>query len=391
MKAREIKQGIHWVGALDWERRLFDELIPLPDGTTYNAYIVRGQEKTALIDTVDPPKTAELFARLDNLGVKSVDYIITHHAEQDHAGSLPAVLTRFSEAKVVCTPKCATMIGDLLGVPSERIITVGHKQTLPLGGRTLEFLHAPWVHWPETMLTYLKEDRLLFSCDLFGAHLAASDLYVTETARAYEAAKRYYGEIMMPFRSHIEKHLAMLVDYKIDFIAPSHGPLHKEPKFILDAYRDWVLGPPKNLVALPYVSMHGSTKAMVDYFADILAEKGVTVEKMSLSVTDIGRVAMSLVDAATLVLATPTVHAGPHPLAVYATYLANALRPKLKYAAIIGSYGWGGRTKEIILEMVPNLKAEVLGAVIAKGYPAEADYQALDGLAADIAKKHRAL
>ena len=389
MKPREITPGIFYVGALDWDRRLFDSLIPLPDGTSYNSYLIKGEEKTALIDTVDPPKQQVLEDNLDALGVKNIDYIITHHAEQDHSGTLPYVLDKYPEASVVCTARCQDLIIELLGIKKDRIITVADKDTISLGGKNLEFIHFPWVHWPETMLTYLCEDKMLFPCDLFGSHLAASDLYYTDEGQVYEAAKRYFAEIMMPFRTNIQKSWEKLGEYDIRLICPSHGPLHDKPEFIMNAYREWVFGEPKNTVVLPYISMHGSTRIMVDYLVDALIDKGVTVKLFDLSVTDIGKLAMELVDAATVVLGVPTVLAGPHPVVAYATILANALRPNLKYAAIIGSYGWGGKTVEQLSAMIPNLKVEILGAILAKGLPKEEDYKALDDLAGSIATKHK--
>ncbi|HUW45550.1 MAG TPA: FprA family A-type flavoprotein [Dehalococcoidia bacterium] len=387
MKARQIRANVYWVGAIDWDRRLFDALIPLPDGTSYNAYLVQGSQKVALIDTVDPSMTDVLTAYLENVPV--IDYVIANHAEQDHAGSIPQILAKYPDAKVVTTPKGKDMLVALLLIPEDRFITINDGETLSLGDKTLEFIHAPWVHWPETMLTYLREDKILFPCDLFGSHLATTDLYVANEGQVYEASKRYFAEIMMPFRTSIEKHLGKLNSYKIDVIAPSHGPLHDKPSFILEAYQTWVFGSPKNIVVLPYISMHGSTQKMVEYFVGALADKGVTVKQFNLAVTDIGKLAMALVDAATMVIGTPTVLVGPHPNVAYAAFLANALRPRLQFISIIGSYGWGSKAVEQLTGMIPNLKAEVLAPVISKGFPREEDFKALDNLASTIAEKHK--
>ena len=387
MKKRQIKEGAYWMGAIDWERRLFDSLIPLPDGTTYNAYLVKGRDKTALLDTVDPSMADVLLAQLE--GVSKIDFIVSHHAEQDHSGSIPRVLKKFPEAKVLTTPKAKGMLMDLLGVPESAFITVADGETLSLGDKTLKFIYTPWVHWPETMVTYLEEDRILFSCDFFGSHIATTDLFVTDDGRVYEAAKRYFAEIMMPFRNVIEKNLEKLKPFDIQMIAPSHGQIYDRPSRIMDAYRDWILGPPRNTVVLPYVSMHGSTKRMVDHLTSALVEKGVRVELFNLVVTDIGKLAMAMVDAATVVVGTPTVLAGPHPLAAYAAFLANALRPKAKFLSVIGSYGWGGKTVETLAGMIPNLKVEVLDPVLCKGLPSESDFEALDRLAGTISHKHK--
>jgi flavorubredoxin len=391
MEPREIRRGIYCVGAIDWDRRLFDSLIPLPDGTSYNSYLIKGSEKTVLIDTVDPTMEQVLVNHLDELKIKNIDYVVAHHAEQDHSGSIPLIIDKYPKAKVICTLKCKGMLIDLLLIPEDRFITVEDKETISLGDRTLEFVHTPWVHWPETMVTYLKEERILFSCDFFGSHLATTDRYVTDEGQVYEAAKRYYAEIMMPFQNIIQKNLEKVKDYQIDIIAPSHGPMYDKPEFIIKAYHSWVFDEPKNMVVLPYVSMHGSTRKMVTYFVEALARRGVTVKQFDLTVTDIGKLAMSLVDAATVVIGTPTVLAGPHPDAVYAAFLANALRPNLKFASIIGSYGWGGKTVEQLAAMIPNLKVEIIQPVLIKGYPREADFKALDTLAETIAHKHKEL
>ncbi len=389
MKPREIRPGIYWVGAIDWDRRLFDSLIPLPDGTSYNSYLVKGSQKTALVDTVDASMQDTLMNNLNQLGIGNIDYLTANHAEQDHSGAIPQVLEKYPDAKVVCTSKCKDILADLLMLPEAKFLTVNDKDTISLGDRTLEFIHAPWVHWPETMLTYLREDKILFTCDFLGSHLATTDLYVTDEGQVYEAAKRYYGEIMMPFRTNIQKNLERIKEYAIDIIAPSHGPMYDRPEFITKAYHNWAFGEPRNIVVLPYVSMHDSTRRMVKYLVEALVQRGVTVRQFDLTVTDIGKLAMALVDAATVVLGTPTVLAGAHPNVAYAAFLANALRPNLKFASIIGSYGWGGKAVEQLLGMIPNLKVELLEPVIIKGLPKEADFKALDSLADTIAQKHK--
>jgi flavorubredoxin len=389
MNPRKIRDGISWVGALDWDRRLFDSLVPLPDGTSYNAYLVEGSEKTALLDTVDIPMVGVLMQRLRSL--KELHYIVAHHAEQDHSGSIPQMLQAFPAARVVCTPKCKDMLIDHLALAPEVFITVDDGATISLGDRTLRFLHTPWVHWPETMSTYIPEERILFSCDFFGSHLAASDLFVRDTGVVYEAAKRYYSEIMMPFAKFIQKNIAKVAPLPLDIIAPSHGPVYDDPKFILDAYKAWSSDVSKNEVLFPYVSMHGSTKAMVDYLAGALAERGVTVYMFDMAVSDIGKVAMALLDATTMILGTPTVNGGSHPNVAYAAMLVNSLRPKLKYLSVIGSYGWSSKVTEQLVGAMPNLKVEMLPPVLCKGVPRAEEFAALDALADAIAEKHAGL
>jgi len=386
---RQVTSDVYQVGSIDWDRTLFDELIPLPDGTSYNAYVVK-DEKTALIDTVDPTKTHELMTHLTELDV-TIDFIISNHAEQDHSGSIPAVLEAFPDAQVVTNPKCKTLLMEMLSIPEEKFMTVQDGDILGLGGKTLEFIMAPWVHWPETMFTYLREGKLLFSCDFLGAHLATSDLFVESMDMVYNPAKRYYAEIMMPFRTSIRKHLQKLDSMDIKIVAPSHGPLYRTPSLITNAYEEWVSDTVKNEVVLPFVSMHGSTRQMVDYFIEALMDRGITVKPFNLTTADVGELAMSLVDAATVVIASPTVLIGPHPRAVYAAYLVNALRPKCRVASIIGSYGWGGKMIEMLKQGMQNLNVELLEPVLIKGHPTKEDYTLLDKLADEIYKKHKEL
>jgi flavorubredoxin len=389
MAIREIKGGVFSIGVIDWDRRVFDELIPLPNGTSYNAYLIKGREKTALIDTVDSTKEYELLANLQKLGVENIDYVISNHAEQDHSGTIPKILELYPDAKVVTNEKCKEFLIELLLIQEEKFLVIKDGETLPLGGKTLEFIIAPWVHWPETMLTYLKEDKILFPCDLFGSHLATSDLYAIDECMVYTSAKRYYAEIMMPFRTSIKKHMERIDGIDVDLIAPSHGPVYHKPKFILDAYEDWVSDNVKNEVIIPYVSMHGSTEKMVDYFIHALMERNIIVKPFNLTKTDIGELAMALVDAATIVIASPTVLAGPHPAVVYAAYLVNALRPKTKFVSVIGSYGWGGKMVEFITETLTNLKSDVIEPVVIKGYPKPEDFKELERLADKIFMKHK--
>jgi len=172
-------------------------------------------------------------------------------------------------------------------------------------------------------------------------------------------------------------------------IAPSHGPIYDKPEFIVDAYKDWISDIPKNVVVLPYISMHGSTEKMVQYLVAGLTKRGVKVYLFDLAVTDIGKLAIALVNAATIVIGTPTVHVGPHPMVVYAAKLANVLRPKAKFASVVASYGWGSKAIEQIAEMISNLKVEIIEPILVKGYPREDDFKALDNLADVIASKHK--
>lgn len=389
MAVRTLKDGVYAVGAIDWHRRLFDELIPLPHGTSYNAYIIKGSEKTVLIDSVDPAMAHELLANLKKLGVDRIDYVVSNHAEQDHSGSIPKILELHPNARVLTNQKCRDMLIDHLCIPEDKFIIVKDRETVSLGDRTLEFIIAPWVHWPETMFTYCREDRILFSCDFLGSHFASSSLFVDEEARVYEGAKRYYAEIMMPFGTSIRKHLETIKALDVEMIAPSHGPVYSRPAAVLDECSKWISDKGKNEVIIVFVSMHGSTEKMVNHLIDALIDRGITVRPFNLTGTDLGELAISLIDATTIVIASPTVLVGAHPEVAYAVSLVNALRPKLKFAGIIGSYGWAGKIVEQITGMISNLKVEVLDPVLTKGHPKDADFKAIERMADDILKRHQ--
>jgi len=386
MEPRELRPGVYAVGAVDWDRRVFDSLIPLPEGTSYNSYLVKGGDKTALIDTVDPAMTAVLLDRLR--GVDRIDYVVIQHVEQDHSGSLPVVLARFPEARVLCSARAVDLLATHLHVSGDVVRAVEDGEELSLGGKTLRFIYTPWVHWPETMSTFLVEDQALFSCDMFGSHLATSDLYGAEE-EVYPAAKRYFAEIMMPFGPMIKKNLDKVEPLGAQLIGPSHGPAYSRPQFIIDAYRDWVEGPPHNLVLIPFVTMHGSTALLVDRLAGALIDRGVKVERVDLQGVDLGKLATALVDAATVVAATPTVMTNPHPLMVSALYLANALKPKVRFLSAMVTYGWATSAMERMAELTAGLKAELIEPVIIKGRPTAEDLLKVDVLAEAIAAKHR--
>ena len=391
MKFQEIKNNIYYCGLNDCDRRIFDELIPLEHGTSYNSYLVKGSEKTAIIDTMYPPKTTEYIKRLVENQIGKVDYIVANHGEQDHSGSIPALLEKYPNAMVLTNPKCAENIKSMLHVPAEKIRVIADGEEVSLGDKTLKFIFAPGVHWPDTMFTYIKEDNVICTCDFLGAHYTFSDVFAQESSELYKSAKRYYAEIMMPFRMMCKRYTKMIQDMNVDMILPSHGPVHKNPDYILDAYADWTSDEPKNLVVMPYVSMYNSTKEMIDYLAEKLEAKGVKTFKFDIVDDDLGDLAMELVDAATIAMGTSMVLAGPHPMAVNVAYLAAVLRPKAKFATLLGSYGWGGKLFDVIADLLAPLKLDLIEPLQVKGKPTEEDFKKLDIMAESIYEKHKSM
>lgn len=384
MDRREIKRGVYSVGAIDWDRKYFDEIIYLPDGTSYNSYLIIGSEKIALIDTVDPTKSEVLMENLKD--IKNIDYLISNHAEQDHSGAIPVVLEKYPGCKIVCNELDKKMLMDEHIIDESRFMVINDYDTLSLGNKTLQFIFTPWVHWPETMCTYLVEDKILFTCDFFGSHLATSEMYADELI--YLPAKRYYSEIMMPFASIIVKNLEKVKKLDLDIIAPSHGPIYNDPGYAIGLYDDWTSKDVKPKAVIIYVSMHGSTRRMVQYLTAQLIRKGMIVEEYNAFDADAGKIAMDLIDASTLVVASPSFLGGLHPKIASIVYLANSLHPKTRILAYMGSYEWGSSVIDQIKQMTSNFNAQMIDPFQVKGLIKQDKYKGMDVLADSIIQKN---
>lgn len=382
-----IKEDIFWVGIKDPDRELFDGLMPLPQGTTYNAYLVVGSEKTALIDTCEPEFIDELTANLE--GVDQIDYIVSHHAEQDHSGSIPLLLERYPESTLLCIQKNKDMLQTLLTIPDDRIQVIEDGGEVSLGNKTIRFEHFPWVHWPETTLTYIPEDKVLFPCDFLGSHYCWDNLFAGDDPVVYKGALEYYVQIMMLYSTMTAKHLDRLKEFDLEFICPSHGSVYDKPQIILDLYEKWMRDPPENKVLIPYVSAHGSTEIMAKHLGKALEKRGVDVELKNLIGLSLNELADDLIDASTIVLGSSVIMAALHPLAVYTAFLLDRLKPKAKFAALIGSYGWSPNPLKKADELFPSWKVELVGNVLSKGHPGDDTLAELDELADEIVAKHR--
>jgi 2-oxoglutarate ferredoxin oxidoreductase subunit alpha len=386
-----IKKNIYSVGAIDWDRKLFDELIYLPDGTSYNSYLIIGSKKTALIDTVDITKTEELLLNLERLNIKNIDYVISNHAEQDHSGSIPIILDKFPKAKLICNSLCKKILLDEMVIDEKRIQVIKDLDEISLGDKTLKFIYTPWVHWPETMSTFLKEDKILFSCDFFGAHLATSELFVKDTKEIELPAKRYYAEIMMPFRNYILKNLEKIKEYKPKIIAPSHGKIYKDVDWIINKYYQWSKEETKPEIIIAYTSMHGSTKKMVDYLTSKLINQGNKVKEYNLTTTEIGQLAIEMVDASTLIIASPTFLGGLHPIVSTTVSTLNKLKPKTKIIGFMGSKEWGGEAFKEFENITNNFESEIILGEISTGIPKKDNFKQLNEFSKIITEKTKAL
>ncbi len=397
MSVLAICDNVFELGAAHPDRELFDCLMPTPFGTTYNAYLVVGRDKTALIDAVDPDKIDILMQNLSDAGVKRIDYLVSLHTEQDHAGGIETVLAKFPMAQIIACAKVKELSLTHLHLPADKFTVIADGDRLELGGKSLRFMLIPFAHWPDNTMAYLEEDQILFSSDLFGSHYSTDKAFSTASTDQRLAAKTYYGEIMMPFRPQITKYTARVRELKPRLIAPAHGPVWSDPDVILSRYERWTGEGVKRLVTIPYVSMHGSTHVMVDHLAVKLAEQGLSVICRDLGrhpdslALETGHMITDLVDAAAIILATSTVLGGPHPNMSYAAMVANAVRPKCPIYGMIGSFGWGSKAAETLDTLTANLKVERLAPFMVKGLPTDEDLARLSDYAVELAQKIRAL
>ncbi len=394
MGSKEIAPDVFWVGAKHHNRRLFDALIPLPYGTSYNAYLIVGSKKTALVDTVNPGFEKELLEKIsERIDPAKIDYVIMNHAEPDHANAAKDVLAVAKNAQLVASAKGKEAAMMYFDIPVERIMVVNENSEIDLGGKTLKFVDAPWLHWPETIFTYLEEDKILFPCDFFGSHLAVGEFYADEygNENTLDMAKLYFAEIMMPFRKPGQTAVEKVKKLEPKMIAPSHGLIWREPKVILDEYTKWTSEKFKKKVMIAYVSMWGSTEKMVLALRNALVNRGITVQVFDLPNTEIGHIAKELVDTPVVVVGAPTVLGGVHPVAAYATMLVRTLRAPTKYAAVLTSYGWSGGAVKALQGILEGTKIEVLGVVEVKGPPKKTEFDKVVELADKIDEKLKQL
>lgn len=384
--ATEISENVYFVGVRDWNRRLFDALIPLPRGTTYNSYVVIGENKKALIDTVNPGFERELEERIKRVtDPGDLDYIVMNHAEPDHAGAIPYLMSINQKAKLIATSRGAKMAQIFFHVPQDRILTIVDGDTVDLGRKTLRFIEAPMLHWPETMFTFLEQNGVLFPCDFFGLHVSQG-LYDDQVEDMLVFAQRYFGEIMMPYSFNARQAMDKIRKLEIKMIAPSHGPVHNHPEDILSAYRKWAYGETKLKATIVYVTMWNSTEKMVKPFAEALTAEGIEVSVHNLAVADIADIAGDLVDSKAIVLGTPTVLSSAHPLAAYAAFLVKVLHPPAKYVAVLSSYGWGKGAIKHIQDILGPTKMEIVGTLEINGPPTDDDIKQIMNLGKALAE-----
>ena len=374
----EIRPGLHWIGAKHPELKIFDELFPTRNGTTYNAYLVRGARKTALIDTVKAPFTGEFLKKLEALEAERIDYVVVNHTEPDHSGALGELLERHPEATILCTRPGENFLHQLYNRPLPTQV-VADGEEVDLGGRVLRFLLAPYLHWPDTMFTYLPEDHVLFSCDAFGAHFCGERLYNDEVSDFSGEFAFYFDSIMRPFKDKVREAVAKVENLPIDLIAPSHGPLlRRDPRGAIAAYKRWAAPPPPGTrVLLLTLSPHGNTRDMAAYVRGGLQSRGLEVIERAIIELENRELRDLLEQTDALVVATPTINRDAPPPVWQALSLLSSVTPRGKVGAVFGSYGWSGEAVKLVEERLAGLKyALAVPGIHFRFKPSEEDHRA---------------
>ena len=387
MEPVKIKEDVYWIGVLDPNLVVFDIVIPTEYGTTYNSYLVRG-EKTAIIDTVKAHFIDDFLSKIKSLvRLEDIDYIVINHTEPDHSGGLISLMELAPNAVPVFSRGARTFVKNILHKDFE-YKEVKDGDSIDLGGKTLKFISAPFLHWPDTMFTYLVEDKVLFPCDGFGAHYCSNERFNDELKskdEAFKAFEFYYNCILRPFKKYIISALDNIKDIDIEIIAPSHGPILRENinKYI-KSYREWAgkgeKFPRKKKITIIYVSSYGSTKRMAEYIY-----KGAKLPDIDVSLYDAAETNMeTLLDeieaSDEIILGTPTLNAkAPKPIFDIISNLV-LLNIRGKAAAVFGCYGWSGEAVKIIEDILKSLRFKI----VAEGYklrmiPSEEDLKGCEG------------
>jgi len=358
-----LKDGVNWVGVVDWNIRDFHGYITRR-GSSYNAYLIQ-DEKTALIDTVKAPFANELVEHIkEHTPLEKIDYIIVNHVEMDHSSSLPVVAKLAPQAKIYSTARGKEELIKHFGQEFERVEIVKSGDKIELGKKTLTFLEAPMLHWPDSMFTYIIEDKILLPNDAFGQHLASSGRFDDEVDEKIlmEEAVTYYANILTPFSPLIVRKIQEVVAMKlpIDIIGPSHGIIwRKDPMKIVNAYMDWCTGKVvKNKAVVVFDTMWGSTDKMARAIGEGIANQGVDVKLLKLRATDNTDIVTEIVDAKAVVVGSPTLNNGMFPsMGQFLTY-EGGLKPKGKAWYFFGSYGWGGGAVKNMMKMAKEFGLE---------------------------------
>ncbi|PLX86261.1 MAG: FprA family A-type flavoprotein [Desulfuromonas sp.] len=379
--SREVCAGVHWVGAKHPELKVFDELFPTRHGTTYNAFLVRGRQKVALIDTVKAPFADRYLETVRSLvPLEMIDLVVVNHTEPDHSGALEKLLLHNPEIEVYCTRPGENFLKQLIEAPM-RTHVVADGEEIDLGGRTLRFVLAPYLHWPDTMFTHLPEEKVLFPCDAFGAHYCADGLFDDEVPDFSSEFAHYFYTIMRPFKDKIREAVAKVEGLDLSLVCPSHGPLlRRDPMDAVRAYRRMAAAPPSTgakRALLLTLSPHGNTRTMAKAVRAGLEARGVEVLERAIIDMKDEELRDEIERADALLVGTPTINRDAPPPVWKALSLLSSVTPKGRVGAVFGSFGWSGEAIKIVEERLLGLKYTLAAPGLSFRFrPTEEDLQA---------------
>ena len=363
-KAIKVSDNVYWVGAIDWAVRDFHGYLTRR-GSTYNAYLVMA-DKITLIDTVKAPFKEELLARVSSLvDLDDVQYIVSNHSEMDHTGCLPDVIEAVKPEKVFASPNGVKTLESHFHLGRE-IIAVKDGETIDLGNMKLTCLETKMLHWPDSMVSYLAKDDLVFSQDGFGMHLASSERFadeIDESILDFEAAK-YYANILLPLSGFVTKLLERVAALKlpIKIIAPDHGPIwRQDPGWIIGRWAKWAAQKPTKKAVIVYDTMWGSTEKMAKAIGEGIAAGGADVKLMKLRADHRSDVVTELLDAGALIVGSPTINNTLFPTVADFLAYAGGLKPTNLIGAAFGSYGWSGEAVKQVRAALEQMNVEIVG------------------------------
>ncbi|MCS7112065.1 MAG: FprA family A-type flavoprotein [Ignisphaera sp.] len=388
LKPQPIAGDVYWVGVNDDAKELFESLWPLPFGISYNAYAVVGRDTVALIDTVDKRYTYEYIGRIREVieDFDRVRYIVVNHLEPDHHGATPDILKVMPKAKLVTSVMGSRILSSVYRVPSDRIFIVKDGDRIDLGGKTLRFIYTPWLHWPETMVTYLEEDRVLFSCDVFGSYGSLQDgIFDDEVDMNFyiDEARRYFSNIVIKYTRNVLEALEKLKGIEMRIIAPSHGPIYRSnPNRIVELYKRWAQSASeRDRVLIIYGSMYGRGESIVEYIAEKLNREGLKISLHDVSTSHPSYILSDLVEACMAVFVYPSYDAGIFP------YMEDVMRllqlkqvGRGRFAAVVNTYAWGSTAKQAV-ELLTKAGFKVVEPVVeTKAVPDEEGLKKIEAL-----------
>ncbi len=356
----QVVENVHWVGVRHPDLKVFDDLFPTRNGTTYNSYLIQGTKKTALIDTVKEPFAEEFFAKVgEHIDPAKIDILVVNHTEPDHSGAVLQLIEKNPDVQIYCSKPGQNFLKQLLNRDFNAVV-VNEGDEIDLGGKTLRFHITPYLHWPDTIFTYLVEEQLLFPCDAFGAHYCPDKLFDDEINEFYTDFHFYFDCIVRPFKDKVRDALQKLAGVPIKMVCPSHGPIRRSSgQFAIDSYARWCAAPaetgrPKALLAV--LSSHGNTRDMAKVIETELIDQGLDVTSFALSNMRDDDYRDALEHADVLVIGTPTIQRDAPPHVWHALSLISSVTPKAKLGAVFGSFGWSGEAVKMVEQRLTGLK-----------------------------------